>query len=68
VDDRFGLFIRTPDLKQGYLVGLTCDGRLSMTRWDGEETKFLVNFITSCQSLLSCTSKKNSLSCTYSEP
>lgn len=46
-DDRFGLFIRTPDLKQGYLVGLTCDGRLSMTRWDGEETKFLVNFITS---------------------
>jgi hypothetical protein len=46
-DDRFGLFIRTPDLKQGYLVGLTCDGRLAMTRWDGEETKVLVNFITS---------------------
>jgi len=46
-DDRFGLFIRTPDLKQGYLVGLTCDGRLAMTRWDGEETNVLVNFVTS---------------------
>ena len=46
-DDRFGLFIRTPDLKQGYLVGLTCDGRLAMTRWDGEETHVLVNFVTS---------------------
>ena len=44
-DDRFGLFIRTPDLKQGYLVGLTCDGRLVMTRWDGEETHVMVNFV-----------------------
>ena len=48
-DDRFGLFIRTPDLKQGYLVGLTCDGRLAMTRWDGQETHILVDFITSPQ-------------------
>jgi len=48
-DDRFGLFIRTPDLKQGYLVGLTCDGRLAMTRWDGENTHVLVNFVTSPQ-------------------
>ena len=46
-DDRFGLFIRTPDLNQGYLVGLTCDGRISMNRWDGEESKVLVNFVTS---------------------
>jgi len=49
VDDRFGLFIRTPDLKQGYLVGLTCDGRLAMTRWDGQETHALVDFVTSPQ-------------------
>jgi hypothetical protein len=46
-DDSFGLFIRTPDLNQGYLVGLTCDGRYSMTLWDGEESKVLVNFVTS---------------------
>jgi hypothetical protein len=46
-DDSFGLFIRTPDLNQGYLVGLTCDGRYFMTRWDGEESKVLVNFVTS---------------------
>ena len=43
VHDRFGLFIRTPDLTAGYLVGLTCDGRLSMTSWDGENTDILVN-------------------------
>jgi hypothetical protein len=48
-DDRFGLFIRTPDLQQGYLVGLTCDGRLAMARWDGQETHVLVDFITSPQ-------------------
>lgn len=48
-DDRFGLFIRTPDLKQGYLVGLTCDGRLAMTRWDGKETHVLVDFVSSPQ-------------------
>jgi hypothetical protein len=48
-DDRFGLFIRTPDLKAGYLVGLTCDGRLAMTKWDGENTSVLVNFVSSDQ-------------------
>jgi hypothetical protein len=46
-DDRFGLFIRTPDLTAGYLVGLTCDGRLAMTKWDGENTDVLINFVTS---------------------
>jgi hypothetical protein len=49
LDDRFGLFIRTPDLKQGYLVGLTCEGKLAMTHWDGEETNVLVDFETSSQ-------------------
>ena len=44
-DDRYGLFIRTPDLNVGYLVGLTCDGRLAMTRWDGANTDILVNFV-----------------------
>jgi hypothetical protein len=29
------------------VVGLTCDGRLAMTRWDGETTTVLVDFITS---------------------
>jgi hypothetical protein len=46
-DDRFGMFIRTPDLAAGYLVGLTCDGHLAMTKWDGENTDVLVNFLTS---------------------
>ena len=30
-------------------MGLTCDGRLAMTRWDGQETHVLVDFITSSQ-------------------
>jgi hypothetical protein len=47
--ERFGLFIRTPDLEQGYLVGLTGDGRLAMTRWDGQETHVLVDFVSSPQ-------------------
>lgn len=46
-NDRFGMFIRTPDLKAGYLVGLTCDGHLAMTKWDGANTTVLVNFVTS---------------------
>ena len=46
-DDRFGMFIRTPDLTAGYLVGLTCDGRLAMTKWDGENTDVIVNFVSS---------------------
>ena len=46
-DDRFGLFIRTPDLESGYLVGLTCDGRVSMTNWTGSDTVVLMDFTTS---------------------
>ncbi len=41
-EDRFGLFFRTPDNMSGYLLGLTCDGRYSMTAWDGQTTTVLV--------------------------
>ena len=41
-EDRFGLFFRTPDNLSGYLFGLTCDGRYSMTAWDGQTTTVLV--------------------------
>jgi hypothetical protein len=46
-DDRFGLFMRTPDLKAGYLVGLTFDSRLTMTKWDVANITILVDFVTS---------------------
>ena len=41
-EDRFGLFFRTPDNLSGYLFGLTCDGRYSLTAWDGQTTTVLV--------------------------
>lgn len=41
-DDRFGMLFRAPDNFRGYLYGLTCDGRYSLTKWDGEETTVLV--------------------------
>jgi len=43
-DDRFGLFVRTPDLKQGYLVGMNCNGQVGMTAWDGESTTTLIKY------------------------
>lgn len=46
-DDRFGLIFRMPDNKQGYLYGLTCDGRYSMTSWDGETTNFIASLANS---------------------
>jgi hypothetical protein len=33
--DRYGLIIRVPDPTQGYLFGISCDGRYSFRRWDG---------------------------------
>ena len=41
-DDRFGLLFRAPDNNRGYLYGLTCDGRYTMTMWDGETTTVIV--------------------------
>lgn len=41
-EDRFGLFFRSPDNLSGYLYGLSCDGRYSMTAWDGQTTTVLV--------------------------
>ena len=41
-DDRFGLLFRAPDNLRGYLYGLTCDGRYTMTMWDGDVTTVLV--------------------------
>jgi len=35
----YGVMLRVPDLRkpeQGYLFGVTCDGRYSLRRWDGD--------------------------------
>ena len=40
--DRFGMIFRAPDPDQGYLVGLTCDGRFFLDKWDGDNTKVLI--------------------------
>ena len=37
-NDRFGLFFRAPDNDRGFLFGVQCDGKYSLSNWDGETT------------------------------
>ncbi|MFC1923297.1 hypothetical protein ACFLY4_08405 [Chloroflexota bacterium] len=46
-NDRFGMHFLAPDNNQGYQYGLTCDGKFSLTPWDGEKTSILVEPIES---------------------
>lgn len=41
-NDRFGMLFRAPDNNRGYQYGLTCDGKYSLTLWDGEKTTVLI--------------------------
>jgi hypothetical protein len=53
--DHYGLMVRVPNVhepNQGYLFGVTCDGRYSLRRWNAEvgprgEMKVLVNWTAS---------------------
>jgi hypothetical protein len=48
--DRYGLITRIPDLataNSGYLVGLTCDGKYSLRKWDGTNMRDLIAWTTS---------------------
>jgi len=48
--DHFGLMFRVPakaDANKGYLFGITCDGRYSLRRWDGQTMFFPVNWTAS---------------------
>jgi hypothetical protein len=36
--DRFGPFFRAPDNDRGFLFGIQCDGKYSLSSWDGEAT------------------------------
>jgi len=45
--DHFGLMFRVPassNANKGYLFGVTCDGRYSLRRWDGQTMFSLVNW------------------------
>ncbi len=39
--DSYGIIFRAPDNDNGYLVGLTCDGRYSLRRWDAAQKKII---------------------------
>ena len=41
-NDRFGLFFRAPDNDRGFLFGIQCDGKYSLSGWDGENTNIIV--------------------------
>lgn len=48
--DHYGLMFRVPakaDANKGYLFGITCDGRYSLRRWDGQTMYFPVNWTAS---------------------
>jgi hypothetical protein len=38
----FGLFFRSPSNDQGYLFGISCDGRYTLWTWDAQEGNFVV--------------------------
>lgn len=42
--DRWGLFFRAPDYTQGYLYGLSCDGRYALWAWNGVQEVYLVDW------------------------
>lgn len=53
--DHYGMILRVPEVHepdQGYLFGVTCDGRYSLRKWDGRagtngEMRWLVNWTSS---------------------
>ncbi|MFW5714087.1 MAG: family 16 glycoside hydrolase, partial [Brevefilum sp.] len=48
--DHYGLIFRVPakaNANKGYLFGITCDGRYSLRRWDGQNMYFPVNWTAS---------------------
>jgi hypothetical protein len=45
--DGFGLIVRVPNVtaaNMGYLYGITCDGKFSFRKWDGEKMYTLINW------------------------
>lgn len=40
--DRFGMLFRAPDNNRGYLYGFDCSGNYSLSIWDGQATRVLV--------------------------
>ena len=46
-EDQFGLMFRVPNritATSGYLLGINCDGKFSLKRWDGETMLNLINW------------------------
>ncbi len=61
--DRYGLIVRVPDMStanSGYLVGLTCDGRYSLRKWDGTTMTDLIAW-TKSDAILSGANQTNRL-------
>jgi len=44
-DDSFGMIFRAPDNLKGYLVGLTCDGRMGLLNWDGQTATNIIPWL-----------------------
>jgi len=58
-EDRFGVLFRAPDNNRGYLYGFTCDGRYTLTAWDGVETTTVFVPLTSTSAINASSGAKN---------
>ena len=58
--DKYGLIFRSPDPSQGYLAGLTCDGKYGLWYYDGKEEHYFVQWETSAL-ILAGTNQTNRL-------
>ena len=44
--DRYGLFFRSTNGNDGYLLGFSCDGKYSLRTWNGSEFETLIDWTT----------------------
>lgn len=42
--DRWGIFFRAPNYTQGYLFGISCDGRYALWVWNGVQEVYLIDW------------------------
>jgi hypothetical protein len=56
--DRWGLLFRAPNFYQGYLFGVSCDGRYALWTWDGSHEEYLIEW-TDSEHILAGADKTN---------
>jgi hypothetical protein len=58
--DHYGILVRSPSATEGYLFGLSCDGRYSFREWDGQRMRSIISW-TSSEHILTGAGQPNRL-------